>query len=499
MVERVSGARLSARGLVKSFGATRALDGVDLELNPGEIHALLGENGAGKSTLTKIVSGVFVSDGGEVKLDGQVFSPRSPREARRAGVAIVHQEPAVCRELSVAENVLLGHEPLRFGIVDRAGQRALARRALELIGADLEPEAALRNLGPSDVQLVTVARALAASDCRLLILDEPTASLSAPDVERLFEVVRRLAKTGIAVLYISHFLDEVRRLAHRFSVLRDGRSVGGGDMVDTSASHLVELMTGHSVDERPAREPRKPGRVVLSAQELAGVRLPVSASFELRAGEVLGIAGLVGSGRTELLRAVFGLDRVKSGQVSVGAYVGPASPARRLAQGVGLLSEDRKREGLAGPLSVAENLTLSRSSGLGPAGLVLPSRRRLAAQSLIERLGIRTSGPDQLVRELSGGNQQKVALGRLLHHDVDVLLLDEPTRGIDVKSRSDVYQIIDELAERGKAILVVSSHFPELLSICDRIAVLHRGRLGPAVRVSELNEQHLMREAAGAA
>ncbi len=486
--------RLEIRGLEKTFGGTCALAAVDLAIAPGEVHALLGENGAGKSTLTKIVSGVYPADGGSMRLDGALHAPRSPAEARRAGVAIVHQEPFVCPHLSVAENVLLGAEPTRLGVVDRARLRAEASRALALVAPEISPDAALGSLGPAEVQSVTLARALAQSGCRLLILDEPTASLAAPEVERLFQVVRRLASTGIAIVYISHFLEEVQRIAQRFSVLRDGRRVGTGAIEGTAPSHLVELMSGHALAGRRRRAPRTGGDLVLSARDLAGPRLPVSASLELCAGEVLGVAGLVGSGRTELLRAIFGLERVVRGELRVRAAVGPASPTRRLAQGVGLVSEDRKREGLAGDLSVAENLRLSKL----PAW-VWPARERAVARRLIERLGIKTSGPDQPVRALSGGNQQKVALGRLLNHDVDVALLDEPTRGIDVRSRADVYALIDELASQGKAVLVVSSQFSELLEICDRIAVMHRGRLGPAVPAVELTEHRLMLDAAGVA
>ena len=486
--------RLSVRGLRKAFGGTTALDGVDLDITPGEVHALLGENGAGKSTLTKIVSGVLTADAGSVALDGTSWAPRSPSEARRGGVAIVHQEPAVCPHLTVAENVLLGHEPARYAVVDRRRLHGLARRALDLVAPHLEPTMRVGDLGPADVQLVTLARALAEHECRLLILDEPTASLAAPEVERLFAVVERLAGSGIAILYISHFLEEVRRIAQRYTVLRDGKRVGSGAIAETTTARLVELMAGHAVEERLQGRARVPGEILLSARDLAGSKLPVRASFELRAGEVLGLAGLVGSGRSELLRALFGLDRVESGELRVAAVVGPASPARRLEHGVGFLSEDRKREGLAEELSVAENITLSK---LPP--LVWPERQRAAARRFIERLGIRTSGPGQPVRELSGGNQQKVALARLLHHDVRVALLDEPTRGIDVKSRADVYALIDELAASGKAVLVVSSHFPELLAICDRIAVMHRGVLGEPRDARALDERGLMREATGAA
>jgi ribose transport system ATP-binding protein len=495
VAERVA-PRLAAIAIEKAFGATRALAGASLEVLPGEVHALIGENGAGKSTLMKVVSGVYTPDAGELRLDDKPYAPRSPLEAREAGVAIVHQEPAVCPDLSVAENVLLGAEPAHFSVVDRKALAERAEQALEMVRAPgqavLAPSRLVAELSAAERELVCIARALAQSDCRLLILDEPTASLAAHDVARLFDVIRGLAERGISVLYISHFLEEVRGIARRFTVIRDGKDVKSGEISDVTLDDLVVLMAGRRVVGRSGRTAHTPGDVVLSARALAGIALPANASFELRAGEVLGIAGLVGSGRSELLRAIFGLDQVVSGEVRVHAEPAPATPARRLAQGVGLLSEDRKREGLAEDLSLADNLTLSK----------LPlwvDPRQLAAitKDFIQKLGIRASGPEQRARELSGGNQQKLALARLLHHDVEVLLLDEPTRGIDVTSRYEVYRVIDELTARGKAVIVVSSQFPELLSLCDRIAVMHRGVLSEARPASELDEHVLVREAAG--
>jgi len=332
----------------------------------------------------------------------------------------------------------------------------------------------------------------------VLILDEPTSSLTAHDVERLFEAVSQLRDEGICVLYVSHFLEEVERIADRFTVLRDGRAVGSGAIADVAMSEVVRLMVGQDVEEMFPRSPRKPGEVVLELEDLAGVVKPQSCSLSLRRGEVVGIAGLVGSGRTELLRALFGLDPVRGGKIRVGAYVGPASPARRLAQGLGLLSEDRKGEGLAASMSVADNLTLSKLRGLGPLGAVLPARQREVAAQWIERLAIRCRDSDQPVADLSGGNQQKVALARLLYHDVDLLLLDEPTRGVDVASRAEVYRVIDQLAAKGRALLVVSSYLPELFGICDRIAVMRRGRLGAARPVGELEPHAVLVEATGA-
>jgi len=489
---------LTVRGLHKSFGGTVALAGVDLEVHPGEIHAVVGENGAGKSTLMKILAGVQPAAAGTLTLGGAPFAPRDPVAARRAGIALVPQEPELCDHLTVEENVLLGDEPTARGLIARTALRARATAALAHVahGLDrLEPGRRAGTLGPAERQRVVIARALALPNPRVLILDEPTSSLTAADVEQLFATLRRLAARGLAVLYVSHFLEEVMAIADGFTVLRDGRSVSAGRIADTTPEALVSAMAGAAVALGGRRAGREPGEVVLDLRGLAGARLPRAASLELRRGEILGIAGLVGAGRTELLRAVFGLDPVRAGAIRVLGVEGFARPPRRLAQGVGLLSEDRKAEGLALELSIAENTVLTRRLGRGP--LVAPGRERAAARDLVARLGIRCRDPEQRVAELSGGNQQKVALARLLHHDADVLLLDEPTRGIDVRSRADVHAVIDELAARGKALLVVSSYLPELFALCDRIAVMCRGELGPARPTHDLDPHAVLLEAAG--
>jgi len=487
--------RLELRGLGKSFGAVRALQNVNLSARAGAVHAVLGENGAGKSTLMKLLSGAEAADSGDMLLDGAPFRPRTPEAARRAGVCIVYQEPLFCADLSVRENIMLGHEPA--WVVDRRRSAELARRALDQIGANLSLEQPLRQLSPADRQLVSVARALSIADCKVLILDEPTSALTAADTERLFGVVRRLSAAGVTVLYISHFLEEVQQIASEYTVLRDGSSVGSGSVAATTKSELVRLMAGRNVSELFPRSARTPGEVVLELRNLSGKRLPRDVNLSLRSGEVLGIAGLVGSGRTELLRAIYGLDPRRSGQVLVGGIAAPASPAAMARRRVGFLSEDRKGEGLAEALSLAENITLSESARLGPFGLALPERSRTAAERWIEKLGIRCRGASQRAGSLSGGNQQKVALSRLLEQDADVLLLDEPTRGIDVGSRSEIYRLIDELTARGKAVLVVSSYLPELLGICDRVAVMVRGKLGAVRDARELSEHALLLEATG--
>jgi len=485
------------RGVRKSFGATAALAGVDLRVAGGEVLALVGENGAGKSTLMKVLAGVVRPDAGAMLLDGRPYEPRSPRDARAAGVAMIHQELALAPHLTVADNILLGVEPTRAGFIRPAASREAARAALGQLGrADIAPDAVVAGLSIADRQVVEIARAVAVG-CRVLVLDEPTSSLTSADVRHLAALVKRLRGQGHAIVFISHVLEEVRAFADRVTVIRDGATVGGGAVGSLSDAQIVEWMVGRAVTELYPRSPRTAGAAVLEISGVAGRRLPESASLVLHRGEVLGIAGLVGAGRTELVRAVFGLDPVRRGTVRVAAETGAAAPSRRWAQGVGMVSEDRKAEGLAVNLSIADNLTLSRLSGLGPAGLVLASRQAAASRRWIEPLQIKCRDVAQPVAALSGGNQQKVAVARLLHHDVDVLLLDEPTRGIDVGAKARIYALIDELAMQGRAILLVSSHVPELLGVCDRVAVMCRGRLGPARPVDEIDEHSLMQEAIG--
>ncbi|MGO9000136.1 MAG: sugar ABC transporter ATP-binding protein [Polyangiaceae bacterium] len=491
--------RLSIRGVSRAFGATKALVSVDFEAHAGEVHALIGENGAGKSTLMKVLAGALTPDAGTLALDGASYHPRSPAEARSAGVAIVSQELALCPHMTVAENIVLGREPTRLGLLDRNEIGRVAGAALSEIGRpDLALDARVADLPIAERQLVEIARALA-SNCKLLILDEPTSSLGRGDVERLFDRVRALRGRGTTVLYISHFLEEVRSIADRFTVLRDGATTASGRVSDVSDAEIVQAMAGRAVENLFTRGPRAPGETVLTLHELAGASKPSAASLELRRGEVLGIAGLIGAGRTEMLRAIFGLDPVKRGTVRVKRWSGPARPRARLAQGVGFLSEDRKTEGLALSMSIADNVTLSRLDGLGPWRFVSQARQRSAVARWMTELGIKARDSSQPVGDLSGGNQQKVALSRLLHQDADVFLLDEPTRGIDVASKAQIYALIDRLAAEGKAILLVSSYLPELLGVCDRIAVMCRGRLGDAKAVGEWTSHTLLEEAIGIA
>ena len=371
--------------------------------------------------------------------------------------------------------------------------RDAARRALAELGHDdILPDATVGHLSVAAQQLVEIARAIAVG-CRVLVLDEPTSSLGREDVRRLFDLLNRLKSQGHAIVYISHFIEEVKEVADRFVVLRDGRNAGGGATADATQKQIVELMVGGRVDDLFPRTPRVTGKPLLDLEALE----PGSATFTLHRGEILGVAGLIGSGRTRLLRAIFGLEPVRAGRLRVALVSGSASPRRRWQQGVGMLSEDRKDEGLALGLDVGDNLTITRLEPFGRAGLVSPTRQASAANRLIAQLDIKCAGPDQAAAELSGGNQQKIAIGRLLHHDVDVLILDEPTRGIDVGSKAQIYRLIDALVAdthgaSAKAVLMVSSYLPELLGLCDRIAVMRRGRLAPPVPAAMLTEHDLV-------
>ncbi len=496
--DNLSESRLVMRGIHKSFGATKALCGVDIEVRGGEVLALIGENGAGKSTLMKVLSGAHQADSGEMFLEGEKYWPRHPLDARHRGVAMIYQELSLAPDLSVAENVMLGMEPSCFGFVKRGQMRAVVADALEQLGhPGITPETIVSELTIGAQQLVEIARAIAVG-CKVLVLDEPTSSLGKKDVELLFDLIDRLKAKGHAIVYISHFLEEVERVSDRFEILRDGQTVGGGVIGEVSTDEIISMMVGRDVKELYPRSERQVGEVVMSLKDFSGEdEKSVCANLELRGGEVLGISGLVGAGRTEMLRAVFGLDAIASGEVKVGAYCGGALPRRRWDQGVGLVSENRKEEGLALSMSIADNLTLTNYSGMGPWGLIMPGQQIEIADRESKRLAVKCRDVSQPIGDLSGGNQQKVAILRLLHHDVDIYLLDEPTRGIDVGSKAQIYQLIDDLAVAGKAVLLVSSYLPELLGVCDRIAVMYRGQLGQAKAVGEIDEHAIMLEATG--
>jgi ribose transport system ATP-binding protein len=489
-------------GLRKRFGPTVALDGVSCLLDTGQVHALIGENGAGKSTLMNILAGALPADGGTMAIDGVPYQPSSPLDARRRGIALIHQELSLCPHLSVTENVLMGCEPSRRGLLDR---RAAEARARELLAnfphPDLHPARLVGELPIAAQQVVEICRALAAR-ARILLMDEPTSSLQRADVENLFALIRRLRAQGIGIIYISHFLEEVRAIADVCTVLRDGRSVANCRIDQATNEQLVAQMVGRSVDHLfPARASHQAGPPVLSVEGIEAPPAVRRAALELRRGEVFGIAGLMGSGRTELVRAIFGLDPVVRGVVRVTSNVGAPeafsspSPAARLSSGVGYLSEDRKGEGLAMTMSLADNITMTRFSSCSWRGWLRLSEQQTQAARWMASLGVKARSPEQPVQTLSGGNQQKVALARLMHQEADILLLDEPTRGIDIGSKAQIYEIVAQAADEGKAVLMVSSYLPELFGLCDRLAVMSRGRLSPARPIGEWTPEAVLHAA----
>ncbi|MCU0863733.1 MAG: sugar ABC transporter ATP-binding protein [Planctomycetes bacterium] len=490
--------RLAIAGVHKRFGPTLALAGVDLQLQAGEIHALIGENGAGKSTLLRVLGGIHAPDAGTMALDGAAFAPHDPAAARAAGIAVIHQELALAPHLSIAANLCLGREPRRGPFVDGAAEARYARAALARVGrAELPPDRRLSTLSPADRQLVEIARALA-MDARVLVLDEPTSSLASADVAPLLQRLRELAAGGTTIVYVSHVFEELFAIAGRYTVLRDGASVATGSMAAATPTTLLQAMVGRPIENLYPRRPSQPGEVVLELDGLGGERLPRAASLQLRRGEVLGLAGLVGAGRTELLRAVFGLDAVRTGTVRVLGIDGAQSPRERWAQRVGLLSEDRKGEGLLLARSLSMNTLLPSFPSLATAGLLHPRAVDAASAPWLQRLGVRCRSPRQAAGELSGGNQQKVALARLFAADCCVLLLDEPTRGIDVGAKTEIYAAIDQRVRgEGKAALLVSSYLPELLGLCDRIAVVRDGIVQPARPVAELDQPTLLAAMSG--
>ena len=491
---------LQLTGVEKRFGATVALDSASLEVQAGEVHALLGENGAGKSTLLGILGGLIRPDAGSMRLDGTPYAPRSPRDARDHGIALIHQELSLFPHLSVAENVLVGAEPSRRGIVDRASARERTREVLAEFGhPEIDPDTRVGRLPIAARQVVEICRAIAAR-ARVVLMDEPTSSLQRADVDRLFALIRRLSASGVAVVYISHFLEEAREIARGYTVLRDGCDVATGALASVTNNDLIANMVGRPVDTDSHQRDRSTSEEVVL--EVEGLTCPPGvhdASFTLRKGEVLGVFGLMGSGRTEMVRALFGLDTAQGGTIRHRGVASRArtSPARRLAQGFGYLSEDRKGEGLALPLSVADNVTLTRFSSCARLGVVRQHQQNAQAEEQTRTLQVKMRSPQQRVRTLSGGNQQKVAFARLLHQEAEILLLDEPTRGIDVASKNQIYDAIGDAATQGKAVLMISSYLPELLGVCDRIAVMSRGRIGAARPAREWTPESIMEAAIG--
>lgn len=479
-------------GISKRFGATLALKDVSLEVHAGEVLALIGENGAGKSTLMKVLSGADRPDSGRMELAGKPYAPPNPHQGRVAGVAMIYQELNLAPDLSIEDNILLGQELRCCGFLKRRAQRQRVRQVLAQLGhPDLRPETPVRELSVGAQQVVEIARALI-SDAKVIVFDEPTSSLPQADAQRLFEVIGRLRDSGIGIIYISHFLEEIQHLCSRYTVLRDGEVAGSGVLAGVTESALVALMVGRNVEDLFPRVPHNPGAEILSLQQLSGLRFPIDVNLSVRRGEIFGIAGLVGAGRTELLRCLFALDPIRRGQIRVHTQFPKATPRDRIRAGMGLVSEDRKGEGLAQACSINDNLTNSNLTPYSRWGFLNLRSRRAAAGDWMRILQIKARDPEQPVQTLSGGNQQKVAIARVMHQEAEIFLLDEPTRGIDVGTKAEIYRLMGELASDGKTILFVSSYITELLAVCDRVGVMSRGHLREVRPASEWTEEAVL-------
>jgi ABC-type sugar transport system ATPase subunit len=467
------------RDITKTFAGFAALKRVSLDVRPGEVHALLGENGAGKSTLIRVIAGAHPPDSGEIRVGGEVVRFASPREARRRGIATVYQELLLFPELTVAENIFLGNAPrTRLGTLSWREMRARARALLDSLDSpDLDVDAKVSGLSVANRQRVEIAKALS-QDPRVLVMDEPTASLAGADVERLMAIVRRLRERGVAILYVSHRLSEIFALADRVTVLRDGANVGTRAMAEVNEVALVSMMVGRAIDQLFPKADVPPGEVVLEVRHLSHKSKVRDVSLEVRSGEILGIAGLVGSGRTELALTLFGITPATAGEIVLrGTRVTIDSPRRARDLGIAYVPEDRGLQGLIRPMPLRENVSLPVLGKVSRARFLLPRREAARARDAIQQLGIRARGTEQIVRQLSGGNQQKVVLAKWLGTEPRVLIMDEPTRGIDVGAKAEVHALMSALARRGLAIIMISSELPEVLGMSDRVLVMSQGRV----------------------
>ncbi|WP_406841606.1 sugar ABC transporter ATP-binding protein (plasmid) [Streptomyces sp. AHU1] len=482
---------LRIEGIRKTFPGVVALDRVDFDLRRGEVHVLLGENGAGKSTLIKMLSGAYKPDAGRIVVDGEEVRIHGAQDSERLGIATIYQEFNLVPDLTIAENIFLGRQPRRFGMIDRKTMEADAASLLERVGINVSPRTLVRELGVARLQMVEIAKALSL-DARVLIMDEPTAVLTSEEVDKLFRIVRRLREDGVGIVFITHHLDEIAALGDRVTIIRDGRSVGQVP-ASTPEDELVRLMVGRSIEQQYPREQTDTGAALLTVEGLTRDGAFHDVSFEVRAGEVVGIAGLVGAGRTEVVRAVFGADPYDKGSVKVaGANLRQHDVNAAMDAGVGLVPEDRKGQGLVLDAPVGENLGLVTLRSATHGGFVDLRGQQAAAARIAQQLGIRMTGLGQQVRTLSGGNQQKVVIGKWLLADTKVLILDEPTRGIDVGAKVEIYQLVNQLTAAGAAVLMISSDLPEVLGMSDRVLVMAQGRITGELRADQATQDSVM-------
>jgi len=489
-------ATLSLSGAVKTFGPVVALADGTIELRAGEIHALVGENGAGKSTLVKILAGVHHPDAGEFLVDGEPVSFRSVADSKAAGVSVIYQEPTLFPDLSVAENIFIGRQPRgKARLISRARMRAAAAELFDRLGVPIDPDRSAEGLSIADQQIIEIAKAISI-DARVLVMDEPTAALSGVEVDRLFAVARALRDRGAAILFISHRFEEVFALTDRITVMRDGRYIATHETAATDVESIVRQMVGRDIDQLFPKTPATIGEPVLTVANLTRAGVFRDVSLEVRAGEIVGLAGLVGAGRTEVARAVFGVDDYDSGTVTLSGRALPRGSAQKaIDAGIGFVPEDRRKQGLVMDLSVARNATLALRNRLARLGVIFGPRERQEAQEWSARLQVKTGSMEYAVSTLSGGNQQKVVLAKWLATKPKLLIVDEPTRGIDVGTKSEVHRLLSDLAGRGIAILMISSELPEVLGMADRVVVMCEGRVTATIDRSDATPESVMHAA----
>ena len=488
---------LAMKGVSKSFPGVQALANVDLELYPGEVLALLGENGAGKSTLIKILGGVHTPDSGSIEIGGTTVEMDSPLTAQRAGVGIIYQEFNLVPALSARENIFLGQEGSMVSWIASKQERQKATALFDRIGTQVDPDQLCRNLTVAQQQIVEIAKALALN-ARIVVMDEPSAALTPREVEGLYEIVDELRSQGIGIIYISHRLDEIDRLADRIMILRDGEQVGTRSASELDRNQMIEMMVGRSLQNEFPQRDAQVGEDRLVVKGLSRGRAVQDVSFAVRRGEILGLAGLVGAGRTETVRLLFGADKLESGTVTLdGRALIPKSPRQMIANGICLLTEDRKNQGLVLGLSVQENFGLPNMNDFAAAGFIAKKSETTAFAKYVEQMTIRVTGGSQLASTLSGGNQQKLVLAKWLQRNAEVIIFDEPTRGIDVGAKYEIYQLLNELVAQGKAIIMISSELPEILGMSDRIVVMREGQVAGCLVNEGISQEDIMRLATG--
>lgn len=489
---------LEMKGITKEFPGVKALNNVDLKIKPGTVHALMGENGAGKSTLMKILIGMYPEYDGEIIFDGNKVSFKTIKQALDMGISMIHQELTNIDHMTIAENIFLGKEPAAGNFwVNEKHMNRKTKELLNRIGVDLNPKTLMKDISVSEKQMVEIAKAIS-NDSKIIIMDEPTSAISDREVDQLFKIIRELTRNDVAIIYISHKMDEIFKISDQITILRDGTYIDTFDTKDLTNDHLVSLMVGRELTDLFPQRENIAKEEILRVKNLNKESVFNGVSFHVRSGEIIGIAGLMGAGRTEVVNSIFGLDPYDEGEIMIkGKKVKIKSPGDAIRLGIGLVSEDRKYYGLVLPLSVRENMTLSNLQSISKLSVLLKTKERQIVNEKIREMSIKTPNSEQLVKNLSGGNQQKIVIAKSMLREPDVLILDEPTRGIDIGAKSEIYHLISKLAEQGKAIIMVSSEMSEILGLSDRILVLHEGRITGELSKEEANQEKIMKLAIG--